>query len=160
MDFTMRRLVVTEFTLHCLIQMLTSMDTADFGLCILKLKLLLPPPALQSLPPLTPGRLPPTFPQPPKTPYPPRKVQEDSKSRRSGLAPGRRLQFDEDDENKENQPPKENLPPLQKEEEEEEEELTDLECLLRKWGRDIDQFQEAIYHDLSNFRKRLGIRQS
>ncbi|ATQ38599.1 E4 [Gammapapillomavirus 24] len=160
MDYFMRKLVVTEFTLHYLIQMLKGMDTTDSGLCILKIKLLLPPPALQSLPPLTPGRLPPTFPQPPKTPYPPRKAQDDSKGRRSGLAQGRRLHFDEDDENKENLPPKENQPPLQKEEDEEEEELNDLECLLRKWGRDIDQFQEGIYHDLNNFRKRLGIRQS
>ncbi|AIM47232.1 E4 [Human papillomavirus 197] len=152
------KLVVTEFTLHCLMQMHKTMDTPGCGVCILNMKLF-PPSAPPSNPLLTPGR-PPVFPLPPKSPYPPRKAPDDSKNRRSGQAPGRRLQFDEDDDNKENLPPKENQPPPAKDDEEEEEELIDLVSLLKQLGHDIDLLQHRIYRDLSYLKKRLGIHQS
>nr|AEX31120.1 E4 protein [Human papillomavirus] len=155
------RLVVTKFTLHYLIQMIKGLEAPETGVCILKIKLLSPLLALQIPTLLTPGRTPPPpFPVPPKTPYPPRKAQEESKGRRSVLAPRKHLHFDEDEE-KENQPPKDEQPPQQKEEEEEEEEeeLNELLRLLRQWGRDIDQFQHRICRDLQDFRRRLGIPQ-
>nr|AYA94309.1 MAG: E4 protein [Human papillomavirus] len=151
------KLVVTEFTLHCLMQMHKSMDTPDIGVCILNMKLF-PSSAPPSNPLLSPGR-PPLFPLPPKTPYPPKKAPDDSKGRRSGQAQGRRLHFDGDDDNKENQPPKEN-PPLVNDDEEEEEQLIDLVSLLKQLGQDIDQLQERIYRDLSDLKKKLGIHQS
>nr|AYA94302.1 MAG: E4 protein [Human papillomavirus] len=127
------------------------------------MKLLLPPSALQGLTLQPPTRTPPTFPQPPKSPYPPpRKAPDDSKGRRSGQVPGRKLLFEDDvDDNKENLPPTSSRPPLQKEEDEEEEEtnINSLPQLLKKLGQDIDQFQENIFHDLSALKRRLGIPQ-
>nr|AYD41518.1 MAG: E4 protein [Human papillomavirus] len=161
----MMKLVVIEYTLHCLIQMHKNMDTPGNGQYCLNNKLLLLLSALQALTLQTPGR-PPTFPQPPKSPYPPRKAPEDSKGRRSGLAPGRKLLFDDDEEgNKENLPPRSTPPPQQKEadeeelEEEEEELAADLRRLLVKLGHDIDQYQERICRDLDGLRKKLGIHQ-
>ncbi|AHN16189.1 E4 protein [Human papillomavirus 178] len=162
----MLKLVVTKYTLHYLMQMIKGLEAPEYGVCILKIKLFPPLAALQVPSPLTPGRTTPPFPVPPKTPYPNRKAQDDSKNRRSALVPvpGRKhLQFDDDE--KENLPPKDNLPPQQREEEEEleeeeEEELNELSRLLTKWGRDIDRFQQRICQDLHDFRKKLGIPQS
>nr|AQM73652.1 E4 [Human papillomavirus]QAB13975.1 MAG: E4 protein [Human papillomavirus] len=130
------------------------------------MKLLSPlSPALQSLPLHFPGKpTAPPFPTPPKTPYPHRKAQDDSKSRRSVPVPGRRhLQEDDDDENKENEAPKLQHPPLQREEEpedEEEDQLCDLSRLLKRLAQDIDRYQEQVYRDLGDLRKKLGILQS
>nr|AYA94436.1 MAG: E4 protein [Human papillomavirus] len=129
------------------------------------MKLLSPlSPALQSLPLHFPGKATaPPFPTPPKTPYPPRRAPDDSKSRRSALVPRRHLQEDDDDENKENEAPKLLHPPLQREEEpedEEEEQLCDLSRLLKKLAADIDRFQDQVSHDLGALRKKLGIHQS
>nr|AYA94038.1 MAG: E4 protein [Human papillomavirus] len=159
----MMKSVVIEYTLCCSIQMHKNMDKPEHGQCCLKTKLLLPPSALQALSLQNPGKTPPPFPQPPKSPYPPpRKAPDDSRGRRLGLVPGRKLLFDEDeDENKENLPPSSTRPPPQKDEEEEEEDLQlDLPHLLKTLGQDINQLQENILRDLNYFRKRLGIPQS
>nr|AYA94596.1 MAG: E4 protein [Human papillomavirus] len=161
MAYTIMKLVVIECTLQYLIQMHKNMDKQECGQCILNVKLLSPPSALPSSPLRTPGRHPPVFPLPPKTPYPPKKAPDDSRGRRSDQAQGKRLQFDEDDENKENLPPTENQPPRVKddEEEEEEEELDDLVSLLKKLGRDITVLQGVIELDLNNLKRKLGIHQ-
>ena len=157
----MMKSVVIEYTLCYSIQMHKNMDTPAHGQYCLKIKLLLPPSALQALSLQNSGKTPPPFPQPPKSPYPPtRKAPDDSRGRRSGLVPGRKLLFDDDDDgNKENVPPPSIRPPPPKDEEEEEEEDLQLNLphLLKTLGQDIDQLQENILRDLNSFRKRLGI---
>nr|AYA94323.1 MAG: E4 protein [Human papillomavirus] len=157
----MMKFVVIEYTLCCSIQMHKNMDTPEHGQFCLKITLLSPLSALQALSLQNLGKTPPPYPQPPKSPYPPpRKAPDDSRGRRSGLAPAKKLLFDDDDEgNKENLPPPSTRPPLQKEEEEEEEEDLQLNLprLLKTLGQDIDQLQENILRDLNFFRKRLGI---
>ena len=67
----------------------------------------------------------------------------------------RHLHWDLDDEegNKENQPPTE----TPEDHNENEEDPYHLPSLLKKWDKDITRFQERVYQDLEDLRKRLGI---
>ncbi|ADQ85963.1 E4, partial [Human papillomavirus 132] len=95
-------------------------------------------------------------PSPPRTPHPLRKsLERDGERPRRTPTPSRpprpTLNFDDDEEtNKENQPP-----------DYEEEQLgaaATLHQLLKKWGQELDQFQNTVCRDLDDFKKRLGIR--
>nr|AYA93440.1 MAG: E4 protein [Human papillomavirus] len=129
----------------------------DNGLCTIKMKLCLPLPlslahqnrspdlfkGLQRSPPL------------PGTPHPHRKVPDERKQKRDDLArpPARRhLNYDQDDD--EEEPNKENLDPK-----EEERRKVILGYLLDKWAEDILRYQEQVFQDLQDLKKRLGIPQ-
>nr|AEX31168.1 E4 protein [Human papillomavirus] len=98
---------------------------------------------------------------PPRTPYPNRKLLENANGRPTKTPAGSRhhprvldFDFDDQDHNKENLPPTDQpadqLP-------EDEELLTGLKYLLRKWGQELDQFQEKVLQELNGYRRRLGI---
>ena len=97
---------------------------------------------------------------PPGTPFPSRRptLPDDTKTRREALTaqppPRRRLQYDEDDDdqNKENQPPDVELDPRDSERRK-----YLLQWILAKLAEDIQQFQDQVYHDLSDLRRKLGI---
>ncbi|ADO63736.1 E4, partial [Human papillomavirus 148] len=106
--------------------------------------------------------LPPTLKtDPPRTPFPLRKRLENADGRPAKTPHGNRppprvldFDFDDDGPNKENLPPTDTTPDQHQEEEEL---LSGLRSLLRKWGQELDLYQERVLHEINDYRRRLGI---
>ncbi|AEM24639.1 hypothetical protein [Human papillomavirus 141] len=143
------------YTFYYFTKMLVDMATLENGLLTIKMNKFFLPLLVALLGGLYLNpRIPPSI--PPPTPRPKRKTEEEKfNRRRQDLAQPRdhqRGDNDDDEEEKENRPP-----------EKEDEDLRDVEdliqLLLKKLERAIDQYQQQVFHELTDLKQRLRIRQ-
>ncbi|ATQ38404.1 E4 [Gammapapillomavirus 14] len=130
------------------------MEPLDNGLLNLKIKLCLPLLLALRGVSLSDLRLSPGG--PPRTPQLPRKHLEGDQSRHQ-RTPHRHPQQPPDYEVDDDEDNKENIP--QNPEQRDPEWGPTLRQLLTKWDEDLNRLQRTVYHDLEDYRKRLGIHQ-
>nr|AYA94368.1 MAG: E4 protein [Human papillomavirus] len=147
-----------KYTFYCLKKMLPDLEIVENGLLMLKMNkfpflptaalggLRLERPSLPPLPTLTASRDPlPTLRRPSE--------EERNRLRRKSLGLPRNHQLsDDDEENKENRVPRNDDEAVS-----EKQQVSAVVQLLKRLEEAIEQYHEEVYHDLNDFKRRLGI---